>query len=59
VAGTYLEVMSRVEINVRVELDLVHRVLVIAAVAAEQFDLALQCHCVTNRVDTAGGARRP
>jgi hypothetical protein len=39
--------------DVGVELDLVHRSLVITELTSEQFDLALQRHSATNRVDAA------
>jgi hypothetical protein len=39
--------------DVGVELDLVHRSLVITQLATDQLDLALKCHGATNRVDAA------
>ena len=44
---------QHVVLDVGVELDLVHRSLVITELATEQLDLALQCHGATDRVDAA------
>jgi hypothetical protein len=44
---------QHVVLDVGVELDLVHRSLVIAELTTEQFDLALQRHGATDRVDAA------